>query len=101
MCKMIALIVAVTICFLSLTAAAQEQPKCAARDNVLRNLARKYHEVPVAIGVTNKGGLIEVLTTPDGSTWTIIVSTPQGISCLIAVGEDWRTMTPIISGPKA
>ena len=55
-------------------------------------LANKYKEAPVAVGVTNTGGLVEVYSTGDGNTWTIIVTTPQGMSCLVAAGEGWRTI---------
>ncbi len=71
--------------------AAVETP-CNQRDSVIGHLAQKYQEVPVAIGVTNRGGLVEVLSTGDGKTWTIIVSTPDGTSCLIAAGEGWRSV---------
>ena len=67
------------------------QSTCKERADVLGHLAKKYGEVPVAVGVTNKGGLVEVLTTGDGNTWTIIVSTPDGMSCMVAAGEGWRT----------
>ena len=73
----------------SLEAAAQSA--CSPRTDVLGHLAKKYGEAPVAIGVTNKGGLVEVLTTGDGDTWTIIVSMPNGTSCMVAAGEGWRT----------
>ncbi len=75
----------------SLEAAAQTQTACSPRTDVLGHLAKKYGEAPVALGVTNKGGLIEVLTTGDGNTWTIIVSQPNGTSCMVAAGEGWRT----------
>ena len=65
------------------------------------HLAKKYGEAPVAIGVTNKGGLVEVLTTSDGNTWTIIVSMPNGLSCLVAEGEGWRTMKYKPAEPQA
>ena len=65
---------------------------CSPRTDVLGHLAKKYGEAPVAIGVTNKGGLVEVLTTGDGDTWTIIVSMPNGTACMVAAGEGWRTM---------
>ncbi len=67
---------------------------CMDRDAVLDHLGRKYQEATVAAGVTNGGGLVEVLTTSDGSTWTIIVTTPQGMSCLVAAGNGWRTLKP-------
>jgi hypothetical protein len=70
--------------------AAFAQSACSQRDNVIGHLAKKYKEVPIAIGVTNKGGLIEVLSAGQGETWTIIISTPDGRSCMIAAGEGWR-----------
>ncbi len=71
---------------------AAAQGACSPRTDVLGHLAKKYGEAPVAIGVTNKGGLVEVLTTGDGKTWTIIVSMPNGTACMVAAGEGWRTM---------
>ena len=71
---------------------AAAQSACNPRPDVVGHLAKKYGEATVAIGVTNKGGLVEVLTTGDGLTWTIIVSMPNGTSCMVAAGEGWRTM---------
>ncbi len=65
---------------------------CGQRASVIGRLGEKYREAPVAIGVTSTGGMVEVLTTGDGGTWTIIVSNPNGTSCLIAVGEGWRAL---------
>ncbi len=70
---------------------AAAQSTCNQREDVIGHLAKKYGEAPVALGVTNKGGLVEVLTTGDGNTWTIIVSQPNGTSCMVAAGEGWRT----------
>jgi hypothetical protein len=82
------------------TASAQSQP-CDERDRVLELLAKKYKETPVAAGVTNTGGLVEVLTDGKSRTWTIIVTTPQGISCLVAAGEGWRSMQQVAVEPEA
>jgi hypothetical protein len=71
---------------------AAAQTACNPRTEVVGHLAKKYGEAPVAIGVTNKGGLVEVLTTGDGNTWTIIVSMPNGTSCMVAAGEGWRSL---------
>ena len=84
-------------------ASAQGAPAvCRARDGLLSQLESKYGEVPVAIGVTGGdggGALIELLTAQDGMTWTIILTSPQGVSCLIASGEGWRPLAPVVSGP--
>ena len=72
-------------------APAQAQ-QCDQRAKVIGHLARKYQETLVAIGVTTSGGMVEVLTSGDGGTWTIILSSPNGTSCLVAAGEGWRAL---------
>lgn len=72
--------------------AAQAQNQCDKRAAILEMLSTRYSEKTQSLGVTNKGGLIEVLTSKDGSTWTIIVTTPLGVSCLVAAGEGWRSI---------
>src|SRR3546814_11647898 len=69
------------------TSAATAQPQCDQRDSVLQVLQQKYKEQPVALGVTHNGGLVEVLTTGNGNTWSIIVTTPQGLSCRVPARE--------------
>jgi hypothetical protein len=83
------------------TSAAVAQPQCDQRDSVLQVLQQKYKEQPVALGVTHNGGLVEVLTTGNGNTWSIIVTTPQGMSCLVAAGEGWKAMQQVAHDPEA
>jgi hypothetical protein len=53
-------------------------------------LSEQYAEVPVSLGVANNGGVMEVLSAPNGKTWTLILTMPDGMSCMIAAGDDWR-----------
>ncbi|MDJ0608810.1 MAG: hypothetical protein QNJ67_07515 [Kiloniellales bacterium] len=64
-------------------------------------LARNHGETPAQIGVSNNGALVEVLTRPDGATWSILVTTPGGLSCLVAAGEGWRQVRPDAGEPTA
>lgn len=57
---------------------------------MLAHFAGRYHEAPSATGVTSGGGLVEVLTS-EARTWTIIVTTPRGWSCIVASGSAWYT----------
>ena len=66
------------------------QQQCSQRSQVVEHLAKKYQEAQVAVGVTGKGALVEVLTTKDGNTWSILLTKPDGVSCLVASGEGWR-----------
>ena len=43
---------------------------------------------------------MEVLTSPDGGTWTIIVTTPQGFACLVAAGEGWHPLEKVVLEPE-
>ena len=97
-----AVAVAVVLCALSPTQALPQQ--CDDRDAVLELLAEKYREAPVAFGVTNSGGLVELLTSaPDseGDTWTIVITTPMGLSCLVAAGEGWRALERANPDPES
>lgn len=77
------------------------EPVCGVRAKVLAALSAKYSESPVAVGVTANGGLIELLSAPDGRTWTILYTRPDQVACLVASGESWQEITPEITGPKA
>ena len=74
--------------------AAVAQGVCSPRTEVVEHLAKKYGEALVAAGLTDTGFMIELLRTLDGRTWTIIVTTPHGMSCLVTAGEGWRRLRP-------
>lgn len=83
-------------------AAAEESRQCRERTEVLQHLGAKYKEAPVAVGVTSTGGLIEVLSSGEEGTWTIIVTAPSGLSCLMAAGESWTPLAEqTANGPEA
>lgn len=83
---------------------AASPPQCQPRDKILSILAKKHKEAPVAFGLTNKGGLVEVLkSTPDADhdTWTIIITSPDGkITCLVAAGQGWRGIEQKLLDPE-
>ncbi len=50
------------------------------------------------MGLASSGGVVEVLTNEKGSSWSIIVTTPAGVTCLVAAGEGWEALQPVVSG---
>ncbi len=72
---------------------AQQKP-CASRVAVLNHLATNFKETPVAMGLANNGGLLEILASKDG-TWTIILTMPNGLTCSVASGQSWEMITEI------
>jgi len=64
-------------------------PVCGERGSLMDQLKGKYSEQPKSMGLAANGSVLEVLTAKTG-TWTILLTTPQGITCLIAAGEHWE-----------
>ena len=52
---------------------------CTERSDVLSHLSDKYSEAPVAMGIANNGGVIEILSSQAGKSWTIILTMPNGV----------------------
>ena len=93
-----ALAIGALVVALTAPIAAQAAPQCDRRDAVLQLLEKKYKESVVAIGVTSTGALLEILATNTGSTWSAIVTTPQGMSCMVSSGEGWQVKKAVLPG---
>ena len=78
---------------------AQAQAACDARAKIITRLAENYQEQPRGRGVTARSLLMELFISPEG-TWTLLVSQPNGISCLIAAGDGWLEIPYIPDGPR-
>ena len=53
------------------------------------------------MGVTIGSGVIEVYASPK-VTWTLVITQPNGVSCLIAADQDWEELPKpeMISGAQ-
>lgn len=71
-------------------AADQQRTACGPHTDVVKALGDRFHETQSAMALTSAGTLLEVLTANDGATWTIIVSRPDGLSCVVAAGQNWQ-----------
>lgn len=81
-------LVAALLTFLPTIAEAQLLP-CASRDEIVAQLTERFKEAPEANGITPDGVLLEVFVSEKRS-WTILLTTPQGVACIAAVGENWE-----------
>ena len=61
---------------------------CADRDAATKLLAERYNEKQVASGVTRSGGLFELFSDKSGSNWSVLLTRPNGLSCIVALGSD-------------
>ncbi len=70
-------------------AIAQAQLPCAPRDEIVAQLTQQYKETPEANGITPQGLLLEVFVS-ERRSFTVLLTTPQGLSCVAVVGENWE-----------
>lgn len=66
---------------------AQAAP-CAKRADILKHLSEKYQEIPLGMGLTGSGQVLEILAASGGS-WSVVVTSPAGVTCALAAGEAW------------
>ena len=81
---------------IAMATSAEAQMLCKERSEVLAKLSTGYKEAPVAMGLASNGALIEVLSSAEnGKTWTIIITQPNGVSCVMATGESWQPLEQV------
>jgi len=82
------------------TSSAMAQMVCSERAKFLKHLGDGYSEAPVSMGLASNGSVLEVLASQKG-TWTIILTMPNGTSCVVASGEAWEIVDQKLAlGPK-
>ncbi len=86
-----ALIAAATVS-LTTPAFAQQQQNCGSRDTVVDRLSSKYGESRQSIGMAPKGRVVEVFASQETGTWTITVTTANGMMCLVASGQSYESL---------
>lgn len=70
---------------------AHAQSTCDVRKTLVAKLDTGYGEQPIAVGLASTGHVVEVLISVNGS-WTILITRPDGVACIAAVGEDWEML---------
>jgi hypothetical protein len=63
---------------------------CGERTQVLAELAKQFSEAPIAMGLSDRGGVVELFNSPAGDTWTILITLPNGKSCMVLSGAGWE-----------
>lgn len=73
--------------------AQQQRLPCGKRDEMVKALASQYREAPRALGLANQSAIIEIFTSKAG-TWTILLTRPDGGSCIVSAGDNWEDIPP-------
>ncbi len=84
---------ALIVVFVFMTSAAWAQAVCGKRSEFVIKLGKQYSEKPVGMGLAANGSMVEIFSSPAG-TFSIVVTHPGGVSCLVAAGDNWAMKAP-------
>lgn len=63
---------------------------CGPRDLVIGQLSERWGENRRSVGIAANGQVMELYASAATGTWTIVVTLPDGRTCLIASGEGFE-----------
>lgn len=66
---------------------ANAQQLCQPTEVVTSTLTENYGEHEIFGGLDAQERLVQMYLNPETGTWTAVMSTPNGISCVVAAGE--------------
>ena len=77
---------------LTLTGSSVFAANCAKRDQIVDRLQSKYTETLTGRGIqgsNDKTMILEIWASPETGTYTVLLTSAQGISCVMAAGTHW------------
>jgi hypothetical protein len=92
------LISALAVTLLLSAPALSQSRNCAPRETVVQRLANAYGETRRSMGLGTNNAVIEVFASDTSGSWTITVTSSDGITCLVASGQAFETMA--VTRPK-
>lgn len=67
--------------------------QCLQRDALVETLQSKYGERLTGGGLQSAERLIEVWSSGTTGSFTVFVTQPNGVSCIVATGQSWNSVT--------
>lgn len=94
---------AVAVTSVTATPADAQDIACGSREEMTERLKRSFGEAQTGLGLVSAARVLEVWSSRETGTWTILMTDPSGRSCLVAAGEAWKTvpLTDAVMGEPA
>jgi hypothetical protein len=67
-------------------------PSCMPTEELASFLRKQFEEMPMARGVSDDGVLVTMFAAKAAGTWTIALTAPAGVSCILAAGTGFELM---------
>ncbi len=86
--KILTILLLPILCVLTASATAHTLI-CMERDRWAEMLRERHGELPAGAGLALDGTVYERFESRDGTTWSMLITHPNGRSCVIGAGTDW------------
>lgn len=87
-----------TLIALMLLSTAANAMNCGQREPIVNALKERYQETQRNVAIAGVDVVTELYLSPEGATWTIIMSFPDGRTCIFAAGKGWTSTNPLKQG---
>ncbi len=77
---------------LAATEVSAQGQNCGPRDMVIEQLADTFGESRQSVGLGGQGHVVETFASTETGTWTITVTLPSGLTCLVASGQAYEVL---------
>jgi hypothetical protein len=67
--------------------------QCLQREALVEKLTTTYHEEMTGGGLQNPQQLLEVWSSDSTGSFTVFITRPDGVSCILASGLYWNSVT--------
>lgn len=88
----LAALTAAAAAFVAMTtqASAGSPQNCGPREIMVTRLAEGYGETRQSVGIGSDNAMVEVFASDKTGSWSIVVTMPAGVSCLVASGQSFE-----------
>ena len=88
-----ALIAVLALTLSTLPGQAQSVP-CGSGGGLIAHLEKEWGEVPAAVSLDEAGRMVRILANPETGTWSLLITRPGGLTCLVHSGTAWELVAP-------
>ncbi|WP_069299496.1 hypothetical protein [Neptunicoccus sediminis] len=67
---------------------------CGPRAEIVTHLAQTYQEVRRGAGLSSATRVVELWSSAQTGSFSILLSYPNGMACVLATGSNWSDATP-------
>lgn len=89
---LLALSLAVGATLIAVQNAHAQGNRCAPREMVVDRLAEGFGESRQSVALGANNAVVETFASTETGTWTITVTMPNGMTCVVASGQAWEAI---------